>query len=143
MTKKEQKRKVLEFIKRKQVGALATTTSDEKPEVAVMIISQKDNLKLIFQTPNTYRKYENLKENPNVAIAFGFDLDEFTTVQYEGVAREATEKEIDECRKIHIEKNPKSTDYAYLPDNKYFIVEPKWIRYWDFKTDVKFELDFK
>ncbi len=140
MNIRKKKKKVLDFIKKEKLGALATVTSDGQPEVAVMVISQEDNLELIFQTPNSYRKYKNLKSNPNVAICFGFDLKEFVTVQYEGISREAEEHEIDECRKIHVGKNPKSADYAYLSQNKYFIVKPKWIRYWDFKSDEVFEL---
>ncbi|MCH7641273.1 pyridoxamine 5'-phosphate oxidase family protein [Patescibacteria group bacterium] len=124
------------------MGVISTVTLDGKPEAAVMVISQTDNFELIFQTPNDSRKYQNLKKNPNVAVAFGFDLEEFITVQFEGIAREVKGDEIDECRKIHVAKNPKSADYAYLPENKYFKVNPRWMTYLDFKKDKKFELTF-
>lgn len=137
-----ERKRILDFIKKNKLGVISTISPNGSPESAVMVISQKDNLELIFQTPNNYRKYMNLKENPNVAIVFGFDLNEFTTVQYEGIAKEAEGKEVDECRRIHIAKNPKSADYAYLPENKYFIVSPNWIRYWNFNTNEKFELAF-
>jgi len=136
------KKIILDFIKKNKLCVISTISSENKPESAVMVISQKDNLQLIFQTPNNYRKYINLKHNPRIAVVFGFDLEEFTTVQYEGIAEEAYGKEIDECRKIHVAKNPKSTDYAYLPQNKYFIVSPMWIRYWNFNTNERFELTF-
>lgn len=142
MTNKQRRKTILDYIKKEKVGVLSTVTPDGKPEAAVMAISQTDDLELIFQTPKSYRKYVNLKKNPSVAVAFGWDMEEFITVQYEGIAKEAKGKEIDECRKIHVAKNPKSADYAYLADNKYFIIKPKWIRYWDFKTDEKFVLSF-
>ena|SRR3989338_4087033 len=138
----QKKEKVLNFIKKNILGVISTVSLEGKPESAVMVISQKNNLELIFQTPNNYRKYINLKYNPHVAIVFGFDLEEFTTVQYEGIAEEVYGKEIDKCRKIHVAKNPKSIDYAYLPQNKYFIVSPIWIRYWNFNTNERFELTF-
>jgi len=142
MTNNQRRKIILDFIKKEKVGVLSTVTPDGKPEVAVMVISQTDNLELIFQTPTSYRKYENLKKNPSVAVVFGWDMEEFITVQYEGIAKEARGHEIDECRKIHIAKNPKSEKYANLSENKYFKVKPKWIRYWDFNTDEKIELTF-
>jgi general stress protein 26 len=124
------------------LGVISTVNSKGNPEAATMVVSQTEDLKLIFQTPNHYRKFKNIKNNSNVAITFGFSMDEFTTVQYEGVAKEAGADEIEICRNIHVAKNPKSKDYAYLPDNKYFIVSPKWARYWDFNKDEHFELEF-
>lgn len=138
----KKKKIVLDFIMKNKLGVISTISAEGNPESAVMIISQKNNLELIFQTPNNYRKYANLKKNPKVAIAFGFDLEEFTTVQYEGIAREAQKEEIDECRKIHVSKNAKSVEYAYLPQNKYFIVSPKWVRYWNFISNENFVLSF-
>ena len=142
MINEDQRKKILDFLNNEKIGVVATVNSEGKPEAATMVISQTDDLSLIFQTPNHYRKYKNLKKNPHVAITFGFNIDEFTTVQYEGVAREAGGEEIDMCRKIHVAKNPKSANYAYLSNNKYFIVTPKWIRYWDFIKDEKFILEF-
>ena len=107
-----------------------------------MAISQKDNLQLIFQTPNDSRKYQNLKINPNVSVVFGFDFEEFITVQYEGVVKEAEERQVADFRNIHVSKNPKSAEYANLSKNKYFVISPKWVRYWNLKTNEKFELTF-
>jgi general stress protein 26 len=142
MTNSQKRKIILDFIKKEKIGVLSTVTPDGKPEAAVMAISQTDNLELVFQTPKSYRKYINLKKNPNVAVAFGWDVKEFITVQYEGIAKEARGQEIDECRKIHIAKNPESEKYAYIPENKYFRVKPKWIRYWDFNSNEKIELSF-
>jgi len=142
MKKNEKHKKILNFIKRYKIGVLATVDTEGKPEAASMAFSQTVDLKLIFQTPNYYRKYGNLKKNPNVAVVFGFSLEEFIAVQYEGVAKEAGADEVGKFQKIHITKNPYSVRFTNLPENKYFIVEPKWIRYWDFKTEEKFVLKF-
>ena len=133
---------IMDFIKNEKLAVLATVTIDGKPEAAVMAFSEKDNFELIFQTPNDSRKYANLKKNPNVAVAYGWDLEKNITVQYEGVAKEAQGGEINECREIHSRKSQISAEYANIPENKYFKVIPKWIRYWDFKTDEKFVLTF-
>ena len=142
MNEEEKKQKILNFIRKEIIGVVCTVNSDGNPESATMVVSQTDDLKLIFQTPNHYRKYQNLKNNPHIAVTFGFSIDEFTTVQYEGIAKEAEDETVDMCRKIHVAKNPKSGEYAYLPENKYFIVEPVWIRYWDFNKDERFIIKF-
>lgn len=143
MIKFEEKKKIiLDFIKSEKFGVVATVNDKGNPQSATMSISQTDNLELIFQTPNNSRKYKNLKINPNVSITFGFSLKDFTTVQFEGIAKEVKEDKINDCRRIHVKKNPYSENYAYLPENKYFLVSPKWIRYWDFNKDEKIEMTF-
>lgn len=142
MSEEKKKEKILSFISKNKIGVVASVNSSGNPECATMAVSQTDDLRLIFQSPITYRKNQNIKVNPNIAITFGFSIKEFITVQYEGIARQAKEGEIDWCRKIHIAKNPKSAEYAYLPENKYFIVLPKWIRYWDFGKNEKFILEY-
>ena len=142
MSEEKKRVKILNFIKKEKIGVVSTVNSGGSPEAATMVVSQTDDLNLIFQTPNHYRKYQNLKKNPHVAVTFGFSIEEFITVQYEGTAKEAEGGEVDICRKIHVSKNPKSADYAYLPENKYFIVKPKWIRYWDFNKNEIFITEF-
>lgn len=142
MTREERIKEVYDFIHNEHVCVLSTITSEGNPESATMGFSEKEDLKLIFQTPNDTRKYKNLQNNPNVSIVIGWDLDKFITVQYEGITREVSEAEIEEVRKIHTTKNEASKKYAYLPENKYFIVSPKWIRYWAVKASEKFELNF-
>lgn len=134
------KEKILNFVKSEIIGVVSTVSKKGLPEAASMAISQTDELKFIFQTPNSSRKYENLKANPNVALVFGFSVDTFITVQVEGVASEVDDNERERISKIHVAKNPKSEKYANLPQNKYFLVVPSWIRYWDFKTGEKFEI---
>jgi general stress protein 26 len=135
--------KILTFIQGQRVGVLATSSKEGSPEAASMVISETDQLELIFQTPITARKYANLQHNDRVAVVFGWDLHEFTTVQFEGVAREVTDqKEREWCGKIHVAKNPKSKAYVDLMENKFFVVSPRWARYWDFKTDEQFEVYF-
>lgn len=55
------KNKILEFIKKEKIGVLATVDKSKNPSCATMVVSQTDNLELIFQTHNGSRKYKNLK----------------------------------------------------------------------------------
>lgn len=125
---------IFDFLNSYHLCSLSTVAGNNFPEVSIVSFSQDENLNIFFQTPNYYRKYENLKNNPNVAIAVGWGLEEMIAVQIEGVASEAKEDEIDSVRQIHITKNPASKPYAHIPENKYFIVKPKWVRYMDLKS---------
>ena len=142
MTKEEQIKKIYDFIHNEHVCVISTVSPECKSEAATMGFSETEDLKLFFQTPNDTRKYQNLKSNQNVAIVIGWDLETFITIQYEGIASEVEDNEIDRVRNIHIAKNEASKKYAYLPENRYFIVAPKWIRYWDVKGNDKFEVTF-
>lgn len=132
---------VLEFIRSRPFGVLATINQTGSPEAATLSISQTEHLELIFQTPNTTRKYVNLRHNPHVAVVFGWDPNDFITVQYEGMAREITDpKERERLAAIHVAKNPASKPYANIPENKFFIITPTQIRYNDMPHHVQFVL---
>lgn len=138
----EKQAKVLNFLKKEAVGVVATINDEGNPESAAVIISQKSSLEIIFQTPNSSRKYQNLKTNNRVAIAVGFDMADFISLQYEGIAREAQVSERKSLEEIHKTKSPLFEKYGYLPDNKFFIVTPQWIRFREHKAGTEFILNF-
>lgn len=131
---------VLDFIASQQLGVLCTINPLGLPQAATMAISQTDKLELIFQTPNTTRKYANLQKNKYVAVVFGWDRNDPITAQYEGVAREVTDdEERAACANIHdAKKGPGARSYSHIPENKFFIVTPTQIRYSDLKNNVYF-----
>ncbi|QQG50032.1 MAG: pyridoxamine 5'-phosphate oxidase family protein [Candidatus Berkelbacteria bacterium] len=122
---------ILEFIKRHQVCVLATSSKTGKPEAAAIEFAETDNFELIFDTFSTYRKYPNLKANPNVAVVIGW---EDATVQYEGVATEVDGEEMEELKNIFVKKNPGASKFFDIPETRYFKVTPEWLRYRDYST---------
>ena len=137
----EQKQRVLDFIREQRIGVVATINQKGLPEAAAVAMSQTDDLEIVFQTPNTTRKYANLSKNPHVAIVLGCSQENYITVQYEGVAREVTDRaERVQLAKAHVTKNPGSAPYADLPDNKFFVVTPSQIKYSDLPNKVFFTL---
>lgn len=133
MNEEEKKQKILEFIKKHIIAVISTIDLRGKPEAAVIEFSEKDNLEVIFDTFLTYRKYKNIKANPNVALVIGWDQD--ITVQYEGEAIELEEPELAECRAVHLTKLPKAAKFVNLEQTRYFKVIPKWIRYSDLSVN--------
>ena len=135
----DQQRVIFDFIKSQPIGILATINGAGTPEASAMAISQTDKLELIFQTPDTTRKYANLQNNPHVAVVFGWGQDNYITVQYEGVAREVVdEAEREQLVPIHLENSADSRPYLGLPGNKFFIVTPTQIKYSDIPNRVTF-----
>lgn len=133
---------ILDFIKSQPIGVLATINAKGMPEASAMAISQTDKLELIFQTPNTTRKYTNLQQNPHVAVVFGWGQDNYITVQYEGVAREVTDDaERERLVAIHIANSADSKPYVGLPDNKFFVVTPTQVKYSDIPNDIIFTIE--
>lgn len=137
------KEKVLNFIKGERLAVLSTVTPENKSESAVLEFGGTDNLEIIFDTFHKYRKYKNLQHNQNVSLVIGWDND--ITVQYEGVVRELTnEEEIKMYQQMYFAKNPRAEKFAKLPEIKYFLVEPVWIRYSNLGLDPweVFEIKF-
>lgn len=142
MNREDQISKILYYLRGEHLSVLTTVDSSGQPQAATMAFSETGNLELIFSTSNKTRKYKNLQNNKKVAVVVGMRFDPFITVQYEGAAHEATGEELDRVKKVHTTKNEESKKYADSPDNRFFVVSPKWIRYWDVRANEKFELNF-
>ncbi len=136
------KQKILDFIKKKKLGVISTINQEGKPESAVVAFSETDKLELIFGTFNTTRKYKNLKANQNISFVIGWDEEEKITIQYEGLARDVKDEEFEECRTVHLNKNPSSKKFAFGKEQRYFKITPRWIRYSDLSLKEIFEVVF-
>jgi len=138
----EKQEKILEFLKSQTICVVATIDAENnRPESAVVAFSETKNLEIIFGTFSNTRKFINLLKNSNIAFTIGW---EDISIQYEGVARLVEGSGEEECRNIHLAKNPASKKYAFHENQKFFKVTPKWIRYSDFSFDPEkvFEVAF-
>jgi len=127
------KKLILNFLKSKNLSAISTINTVGLPQGAVVGFGQTENLELIFGTFNSSRKYQNLKENQQVAFTIGWD--DSVTVQYEGVAREIAKDEWPLYAEQLFAKNSESEKYRDHPEERIFVVAPKWIRYSDLATE--------
>jgi len=138
----EQKRVVLDFMKSQKLAALATADERGKPEVAMVDFSETGDLEVVVTTLIIYRKYRNLSQNKNVALAIG-GADNIT-VQYEGAATELSREEFKKFAAYHIAKNPIEEKFAAMPEARFFKISPTWIRYSNYaaKPNEIFEIKF-
>lgn len=137
------KSKIQEFFKLNNLCVISTIHTDgHGPESAVVAFSETEDLKIIIGTSNESRKYKNIQSNPNVSLVIGWNS-ELGTIQYEGVARELTPDESAEYSALQVAKNPTSAAYVNRPDQRYFLIQPKWIRLTDNRSGVSeiFEID--
>ena len=129
------------FISKHKYAVLSTVTKENLPEAALVGIAVTTDLKIIFDTVSTSRKYENLITNPSIAFVIGWDNEQ--TIQYEGIARIPTTKEFDKLLEIYFKAFPDGKERKEnWKDIAYFFVEPKWIRYSDFNNQKIEELIF-
>lgn len=124
-----QKKIILDFVKKQKLAVISTTTSNNQPEAAVIEFGETDQLELIFDTFLTSRKYKNLQTNKSVAFVIGWD--ENITVQYEGTAQEIKGEEAAKYQTIYWKKNPHAKRWLGREGITYFKVTPKWVRYSD------------
>lgn len=133
LSKKEIKALMLDFIRRQKIAVISTVSPENKPEAAVIEFGQTDELELIFDTFNYYRKYKNISQNPQVAFAIGWD--DNITVQYEGEAEELSGDRLQQYKTYYFQKNPRAQRWETREGICYFRVKPAWIRYSDLTSD--------
>ncbi len=141
MTNEEKKKLILTNLEKYTLGVISTIHENNTPEAAVIGISQKDNLELIFDTFIESRKYKNIKSNPRVAIVVGWD--DNITIQFEGIATELREVEREEYLQIHLVKIPSEIHFIKKGATLFKVI-PKWVRFSDFRKEPSeiFELYF-
>ena len=129
---------VYEFIKSYNLGVISTISLNNNPEAALVGIAVSADLEIIFDTVKTSRKYQNLLQNPSVAMVIGWDNE--TTVQYEGMASELNDADAQYYKEIYFEVYPdgRERDKTW-PDIVHFKITPKWIRYSKFNDPVVIE----
>jgi hypothetical protein len=115
------------FMKARDLCVVSTQSKDGAPQSALVNIAVTPALELIFYTIQTNRKCVNLRRDPRLAVAIGWD-DE-TTLQYEGVADEPEDVDLANCKRIYLERFPERDGPSTWPGLTFFRVRPVWIRH--------------
>lgn len=119
------------FLRRHKLAVVATVSSQNAPQAAVVGVAITDELELIFDTTQSTRKAVNLRRDGRVAAVIGWDEEQ--TVQLEGVADEPVGAELDALQRRYFEAHPDGRERLASPGITYFRVRPRWIRYSDFR----------
>jgi uncharacterized pyridoxamine 5'-phosphate oxidase family protein len=119
------------FISKRRHAVLSTVTSKGKPEAALVGFAVAPDLRLIFDTVSTSRKYKNLIQNGSIAFVIGWDNEQ--TVQYEGRVIIPEGDELNSMIELYFKAFPDAKERKEnWKDITYFVVVPEWIRYSEF-----------
>ena len=105
-----------------------STSSDDRVTSRMMRIGIIDN-QFYFQTDRNFRKYEQLKVNPNVALCF-------ENIQIEGICKE-TGKPLENEKFCNLYKEVfrnSYENYSSLENERLFIINPVYIQKWIYEN---------
>jgi len=126
------------YIKKHTLAVVSTSATGNKPEAALVGIASTENLEIIFDTVKSSRKYQNILQNPHVAIVIGWENE--TTLQYEGIATELVGEDAAHFKEVYFGVYPDGRERVETwPGLVHFKVTPTWIRYSNFNIPVVIE----
>jgi general stress protein 26 len=124
---------LVQFLRRYKLAVQASVAPGGAPQAAVVGFAVSDALEIVFDTTENTRKYRNLRADPRIALAIGWD-DEITA-QIEGVADFPRGAELERVRECYFVVYPDGRERLAWPGITHVRVRPTWIRYSDFTKD--------
>ena len=114
----------LAVLEEAETCTLATAAPDGTPEAATVRFVADEEYSVYVNTATTYRKYENLTANPQVAVVVDGGRE---NIQLEGTARELDGAEETAVHERYVEKYGQS-DYLTNEHSTCFEIAPDWAR---------------
>lgn len=115
------------------LAVIATVAPNCLPQAAVVGISVKPNLELLFGTSRNTRKYRNLQNSPMVAAVIGWEKGR--SAQYEGEVKELAGKELEECLRVYLAEMPSAAKFMDPKESVFYKIIPRFIKYIDISRD--------
>lgn len=124
---------LLEFLRGHRWAVQTSVSPSGAPQAALVGVVVTDELEVFFDTLDTTRKMQNLRNNCKIAFVIGGwnDRDE-RTVQYDGVADEPGGSELERLKNLYFLQFPDGPQRQSWPGLVYVRARPTWIRYSDF-----------
>jgi uncharacterized pyridoxamine 5'-phosphate oxidase family protein len=118
------------FVRDRGLGVIATLGPRGTPQAAVVALVATDLGEVVFGTERESRKFANIQQRPDVALAIGWDDDE-VSVQCEGIADEPGGAAMDRCMTCYLDRYP--GEQPMMDNGKHGLVRVRmnWIRYDD------------
>jgi general stress protein 26 len=119
------------FLRRHRLCVQASVSPASSPQAALVGFAVSDRLEIVFDTLDSTRKSENLRQNPRVALVIGLGPEE-RTVQIEGIADRPSGAELERLKRVYFEAWPDGVERQTWKGLTYVRVRPTWVRYSDF-----------
>ncbi len=113
------------FLHEQHTATLATASMEGVPEASVIHYVINGDNHIYFTTFPKYRKYANLKTNPQVSLVI---TDGIQALQIEGTAEELPIESRKEAIKLLILKYGYGTNFYKDDDLRLFCISPTWER---------------
>ena len=123
---------LVRFLRGHSLAVEATVSPSGAPQAAVIGFVVTDALELFFDTVSSSRKYGNLRRDPRVAFAIGWDD---CTAQIEGIADEPTGDDLARLKELYFSRFVDGPARQAWSGIVYVRVRPTWARFSDFRTD--------
>lgn len=114
----------LELLEEQDLCTLATASPDAVPEAATVRYMCDETFNVFINSGDTYRKYENMIQNPRVAVVVN---GEYKNLQLEGAATEVPQDKADHIINKYIEKYGDS-EYLTNDESVFFRIDTVWAR---------------
>ena len=136
--------KLLDFMRVHRLAVQASVSAAGVPQAAMVGFAVTDQFEIVFDTLQTTRKAQNLRQNPHVAFVIGgWVPDDERTVQYEGEADEPSGAELDRLKQVYYAAYPDGPGRRSWPGLIYVRVRPTWVRYSDYNKDPPEIVEFR
>lgn len=129
-------RALLAFLRSHRLAIQASVSPTGAAQAAVVGFAISDQFEIVFDTLESTRKAQNLRQNPKIALVIGGAVDgEERTVQYEGIADEPAGTELEQLKQVYYTAYPDGPGRLSWPGLIYIRVRPTWLRYSDYTID--------
>jgi uncharacterized protein YhbP (UPF0306 family) len=130
MTEEELKQGIRLRLDSQSFAILSTNSDNNPPHSTIVCFVHADNLStLVFVTPDTTRKYENMISNPKITLfvddrsLFLGDLRDIWGIEARGCFRLPEESEKDGYRNLFLRKYPDLTEFADAGSSAWCLLE--------------------
>ncbi len=120
------------FLRTERLGVVSTLGDDGAPQAAVVGLAVTDELELVFDAIVGSRKVRNLRRDPRIAVAIGWDRER--TAQLEGRADEPVGAARDRIRAAYFAQFPDGPERLGWAGITHVRIRPHWARYSDFSA---------
>ena len=118
---------VRSFIARHRYGVLSTISPAGRPQAALVGIAISSDLEIYFDTVDTTRKVQNLRQNPRAAFVIGWENEQ--TLQFEGIADEPEGDALTALKKVYFAAWPDGPEREKWKGITYYRIRPRWLRF--------------
>lgn len=134
---------LLAFLRSHRYAVQSSTHPNGAPQSAVVGIAVSDDFEFVFDTVESSRKAQNLRQRADIAfVVGGLAPNDERTVQYEGVADEPNGTERARLTALYYAVFPDGRARLTWPGLIYVRATPRWLRYSDYNQDPPHIVEF-